>query len=89
MVTPDDSVFGGAISRRRFVQLSAAAGAGSLLASAPFVRAQGGPSANGKLQIALIGLGAQGRVLLDSLLKIDSIQIVAICDIWDLSLIHI
>jgi len=83
MVTPDDSVFGGAISRRRFVQLSAAAGAGSLLASAPFVRAQGGPSANGKLQIALIGLGAQGRVLLDSLLKIDSIQIVAICDIWD------
>ena len=82
MVTPSLSSLGGDISRRQFVQLTAAAGASTLFASAPFVRAQG-TSPNGKLQIALIGLGAQGRVLLESLLKIDSIQIVAICDIWD------
>lgn len=82
MVTPTESPLAGDISRRRFVQLTAAAGAGAFVASAPFLRAQG-TSPNGKLQIALIGLGAQGRVLLESLLKIDTIQLVAICDIWD------
>jgi len=35
------------------------------------------------LNVALIGFGAQGRVLLESLLKIDGIQLVALCDIWE------
>ena len=39
-------------------------------------------SANGKINVALIGFGAQGRVLLESLLKIDGIHLVAIVDIW-------
>jgi predicted dehydrogenase len=38
---------------------------------------------NGKINVALVGLGAQGRVLLESLLKIGGIQLVAIADIWD------
>ncbi len=40
-------------------------------------------SPNDKLQIALIGYGAEGRVLVESLLKIGSIQLVAIVDIWE------
>jgi predicted dehydrogenase len=69
------------ITRREFVRTTAA-GAGLVLAAgAPaFGQAR---SANGKLNIALIGFGAQGRVLLESLLKIDTIQLVAICDIWE------
>ena len=77
------------LSRRKFLGATAAAGAGLVLASgaktfgqtqakAPITK-----SPNGKLNIALIGMGAEGRVLLESLLKIDGIQLVAIVDIWD------
>ena len=88
MVTPDTLASGetvGDMSRRRFVQLSTAAGAGALLTSMNALRAQAtsGKSPNDKLQIALIGLGAEGRVLLESLQVIQGIQLVAICDIWD------
>ena len=69
------------ISRREFIGTTAAAGAGLMLASSAKVFGQT-RSANGKIKIALIGFGAQGRVLLESLLKIDSVRLVAICDIW-------
>ena len=52
-----------------------------MLASSAKVFGQA-PSANGKLNIALIGFGAEGRVLLESLLKIKGVQLVAIVDIW-------
>jgi predicted dehydrogenase len=71
------------INRREFISATAAAGAGLMLASGANVFGQTTKSANGKLNIALIGFGAQGRVLLESLLKIDGIQLVAIVDIWD------
>jgi predicted dehydrogenase len=35
------------------------------------------------MDIALIGFGAEGRVLLESLLKIPSVRLVAVVDIWD------
>jgi predicted dehydrogenase len=75
------------ISRREFIGTTAAAGAGLVLASG--VKALGqasagpAPSPSSKLRVALIGFGAEGRVLLESLLKIQTIQLVAICDIWD------
>ena len=69
-------------TRREFIGTSAAAGAGLMLASGAKVFGQT-KSANSKLNIALIGFGAQGRVLLESLLKIDGIRLVAICDIWE------
>ncbi|MCX6894029.1 MAG: Gfo/Idh/MocA family oxidoreductase [Verrucomicrobia bacterium] len=71
------------ITRREFVRTSTVAGAGLLLASSPQIFAQAKASANGKLNVALIGFGAQGRVLLESLLKIEGIQLVAIVDIWE------
>ena len=70
------------ITRREFVRTTAAAGTGLMLAStAPAVAQSSKPS--GRMNIALIGFGAQGRVLLESLLKIPDVQLVAICDIWD------
>jgi predicted dehydrogenase len=75
MVTPP-------INRRQFIGATAAAGAGLMLASSARVMAQAA-SANSTLNIALIGFGAQGRVLLESLLKIDGTRLVAIVDIWE------
>ena len=69
------------ITRRDFVR-TAATGAGLVLAGRSRLFAQV-PSANGKINVALIGFGAQGRVLLESLLKIEGIQLVAVVDIWD------
>jgi predicted dehydrogenase len=73
------------LTRREFIGATAAAGAGLVLATGAKVFGQtpatGSP--NGKLNVALIGFGAQGRVLLESLLKIQTIQLVAICDIWE------
>ena len=56
MVTP-------LLNRREFISTTAAAGAGLMLASGAKAFGQG-PAANSKLNIALIGFGAQGRVLL-------------------------
>ena len=77
------------ISRREFIGTTAvaAAGAGLLLTSCspgsdPKAAANKNSVLN-KLNIALIGCGAQGQVLLDSLLVIEGIKLVAIVDIWD------
>jgi len=75
------------ISRREFLGTTAVAGAGLLLASCSPdsgpkpVAAKGG--ALSKLNIALIGCGAQGQVLLESLLVIEGIRLAAVVDIWD------
>jgi predicted dehydrogenase len=74
------------ITRRDFIGATAVAGAGLLLTSCSPDGGQ--PAAQPKksgndLRVALIGYGAEGAVLLDSLIKIDGIQIVAVCDIWD------
>jgi len=70
------------ITRREFLQTTAAAGAGLLLASGGTVLGQSG-SPNSKINVALIGFGAEGRVLLESLLIIEGIQLVAVVEIWD------
>ena len=74
------------VSRREFIASSAAVAAGAGLVLGPNARAadeKAKPAAPGdKLRIALIGFGAEGRVLLEALLKIDMIQLVAIVDIW-------
>src|SRR5579862_4002333 len=69
------------LTRREFLG-TAAVGAGLVLASGANVLGQT-KSPNGKINIALIGYGAQGRVLVESLLKIDTIQLIAVVDIWD------
>jgi predicted dehydrogenase len=74
------------ITRREFIGASAVAGAGLLLTSCSpdsGQKAAAPKSSLNKINVALIGFGAEGSVLSDSLLNIDSIQIVAICDIWE------
>ena len=75
------------ITRRDFIGATAAAGAGLLLTSCSpdsgSKPAAQKSSVLNKINIALIGCGAQGQVLLESLLVIEGIRLVAIVDIWD------
>ncbi len=80
------------LSRRDFLLASAATGAGAALGGAAFAQPAEQPAAevelpakSDDLNIAMIGLGAQGQVLLESITNIPSIRIKAICDIWEYS----
>ena len=68
------------INRRSFLRTTAAAGAG--LAFSPVVLGQAGGGKPDDINIALLGCGAQGQVLMNSILKIPGIRIKAVCDIW-------
>lgn len=70
------------INRREFLGSSAVVGAGLMLSSGRNLMGQT-TGAGPKLNVALIGFGAEGRVLLESLLQIDTIRLVAIVDIWE------
>jgi predicted dehydrogenase len=74
-------------TRREFISTTAAAGAGLLLTSCSpdsgSKPAAAKNSALSKLNVALIGCGAQGQVLLDSLQVIEGIRLAAVVDIWD------
>ena len=65
------------INRRSFLRTTAATSAG--LAFSPMVLGAGGGN---DINIALLGCGAQGQVLMNSILKIPGIRIKAVCDIW-------
>jgi predicted dehydrogenase len=75
------------LNRRDFIGATAVAGAGMLLNacksdSAPKA-AVAGKSSLSTINIALIGYGEEGKVLLESLLNIEGVRLVALCDIWD------
>ncbi|WP_404421034.1 Gfo/Idh/MocA family protein [Nibricoccus sp. IMCC34717] len=71
----------GRFSRRQFLATSAT-GAALVWAggAAPAFAINPGDD---KLNVALVGVGAQGRVLMEAALKIPTIRFVAVCDIWD------
>jgi predicted dehydrogenase len=75
--TPDSAT---GFTRRSFLGLSAGALA---LANTPRLFAQTVNPSEKPLRVALVGYGAQGRVLAESLLKIGDIKLVALCDMWD------
>ena len=70
-----------AISRRNFLVGTAAAGAGVMLSRFAAAEEAAKPSAD-DLKVGIIGVGTEGRVLIDQCLKIPGIRFVAICDIW-------
>lgn len=73
-------------SRRRFLQDSIAAGAGSaLLAGGPPAAkaASLAAGANDRIRIALIGCGSMGRADLRDALKVKNVECVALCDVDD------
>jgi predicted dehydrogenase len=65
------------------MQKTAAAGAGLLLASTPAGADEPSKSRTDELQIALLGAGAQGQVLMNACLKIPGVRFRAVCDIWE------
>jgi predicted dehydrogenase len=75
------------LNRREFIGATAVAGAGLLLNGCKSDSEQKtAPVRSGSLNtihIALIGYGEEGKVLLESLLNIEGIRVVALCDIWD------
>lgn len=68
------------ITRREFIKTSATVGAGLMFAPAIMTHAQVNNSND--LNVALLGAGAQGDVLLNACLKIPNIRFKAVCDIW-------
>lgn len=80
----------GKVSRRDFIKTSASAGMGMALAGKSLSGAaysdpdQTGSSAE-ELKVGVIGAGAQGRILIESCLRIPGIRLAAVCDIWEYS----
>jgi predicted dehydrogenase len=74
------------LSRRRF--LSGSAGTLALASTPALFSIGAGDSATKPLRLAVIGFGAQGRVLVEALLKVPDVRIVALCDIWDYARVY-
>jgi predicted dehydrogenase len=73
-------------TRRDFIRTAAVAGAGALLTSPAWGdEPQAAAPAGRPINAAFIGIGSQGRNLLNNALKIPGIQFKAICDIWPYS----
>jgi len=68
------------MKRREFLEAGAAAGAGLVLLGAH--AAEPGKPPSDALNIALLGAGDQGRVLINSTLPITGVRFRAICDAW-------
>ena len=70
------------IDRRNFISSSAAAGAGLMIANS----ALGQNGGKKDINIALLGAGAQGQVLMNAILKLgrnSGVKFRAVCDIWE------
>ncbi len=68
------------IPRRHFLRSTAAVGAG-LAVSPMIVKAEN--LGSNDLNIGIIGVGAQGQVLMNACLKIKNVKFRAVCDIWE------
>lgn len=71
------------VNRRDFIQSVAAAGAGLALKNGAWGQGEVKPGKPADdLHVALIGAGAEGRVLIEACLRIPGIRFKAVCDIW-------
>jgi len=68
------------LNRRSFLRSTAAAGAG--LAFAPMASSRAASGKPDDINVALLGAGAQGQVLMTACLKIPGVRFKAVCDIW-------
>ena len=78
------------LTRRDFLKSSASAGLGIALAGPALARNSSGQEVretikSAELDIAVIGTGVQGRILIESCLRIPEVRIAAVCDIWEYS----
>lgn len=72
------------MKRRNFLQSSLAAGAGIAVAQSRVAKARQ-DSAEDTINVGIIGVGAQGRVLLDSCVRMPNLNFKAVCDVWSFS----
>ncbi len=68
------------MNRRNFIKTGGALGAGIMFA--PMVMSRAEANNSNDINIALLGAGAQGQVLMNAMLKIPNIRFKAVCDIW-------
>jgi len=68
------------MDRRTFLQSTAAVGAGLAFAPRMFAQASGGAN---DINVALLGAGAEGQILMQACLKLPGIRFKAVCDIWE------
>lgn len=92
MNDPSDPRKNDKLTRRDFIRSSATAGLGIALAGSSLADQTAGQKPGGaelksadEVRIGVIGTGEQGRVLLESCLRIPGIRIAALCDIWEYS----
>ncbi len=71
------------LSRRDFTGFMAAVGAGLMVGNTLSAQTITAPSE--MINVAIIGIGKQGRILLDLALKIPGLKFKAVCDIWSFS----
>ena len=79
---PDNSTQAKNINRRGFIRYSAAAGAGLLLSPA---LSRAAIQQTQPINTAIIGVGRQGKILLDLLIKIPNVKMKEVCAIWKYS----
>ncbi|MFW5657181.1 MAG: Gfo/Idh/MocA family protein [Bacteroidota bacterium] len=72
-------------SRRDFLKsFSTWVGASAVLSAVPWLQAVGNTPFNGeKVKLAVIGVGGRGSGLLANLLKIENVEVVAVCDNYE------
>ncbi|MEA3225977.1 MAG: Gfo/Idh/MocA family oxidoreductase, partial [Planctomycetota bacterium] len=68
------------LNRRSFLRSTAAAGAG--LAFAPMVTSRAAGGKPDDINVALLGAGAEGQILMSACRKIPGVRFKAVCDIW-------
>lgn len=80
MIDETQSASQDSLTRREFVSAAAATGLMLTLPAASW--AQDKPKKVDDLNVAIIGPGSQGRLLMTMTLKIPGIRYVAVCDVW-------
>ena len=75
------------VSRRSFVKSGIVTGAGMMLAasSKSLGQTSGTTGKTDDLNVAIIGVGEQGRTLINACINIPHIRFKAVCDIWDMN----
>src|SRR5665213_3262621 len=75
------------LNRRDFISATAVAGTAMLLEACKSKSGEQAAavkkSSLNTINVALVGYGEEGKVLLESLLNIEGVRLVALCDIWD------
>jgi predicted dehydrogenase len=69
------------MNRRQFMHSSAAVGAGLIFSPMVVAQTETTPKSD-DINVAIIGVGDQGRILLESAVKIPGVRFKALCDIW-------